>query len=860
MNKTGLRVAAYLAVFVVTAVLTYIFAISDVTKEGASTSTMTDAGLPVVYMVTEEGTSYNYLHGYTKNMDVSQLRSVITPIGEDRQLDFVVRQYGCVLSGISYEVRDLTGEELIERTTLSDYQASKGLIPVSVKLKNLLTENEEYMLIVKLDTEVYGTVEYYSRIIMTDTLVMEEQLQYAMWFSECTRSSEDLTQISAKLLTDKNTANDNLGYVTSYCKLSQVGYAGLNPTRTSQLYASVMEYDGVYSSLSLYYTLESEDEERGTCDYDVWEYFRLNRVSDTVTYVNTYQRFMDQIYDPSYGVTLDGVLYLGIASEDEVERACSANGYVTAFVSNGNLWLYNAGKDTISKVFSFEDENSDGFREQYPGYGIRIISVENSGDVNFVVYGYMNRGAHEGACGLAAYTYSYATETVTELAFVESDLILEIMEANVDKLAYLSEDGNLYFYRNHTIYYVNCDTGEYVLVASEVNPDSMMRKGDVLLYQKGEDVYHSETIYLLYLEEGNTVTINAEEGTYVRLLGFIDDKIVYGSCDQDRVKISEDGIVYYPMSSIRLLEQDLTLVKDYSRENIFITDVIFYDTKLTMTRELYDPETGTTTATSSDELLSNMVQSGYSVELQTTESELRQTEYVLIPPVSAYCKPQSIRTSKYEFPSDAEVTITGLAESRDATYKVYGSGKLILVTDDLAAATQKAYDNGGTVCDDEGTLIWTRYKATKYSMTVGEAYLHMAQSDEGTETAEEGTVQVSTAVAAIDTMLAMAGYEVSIGDYLAEGDTWAERITAATGTCYDLLGNTVELSVFFTNEGIPLVIKTGEAEYELITGYTASDVTLMDMTSGQTHTMSLSNLNAAAAKYGRVILGIRPAE
>ena len=48
------------------------------------------------------------------------------------------------------------------------------------------------------------------------------------------------------------------------------------------------------------------------------------------------------------------------------------------------------------KVFSFRDDDSVDVRSNYDHHDIRILSVEDDGDMDFLVYGYMNRGNHEG--------------------------------------------------------------------------------------------------------------------------------------------------------------------------------------------------------------------------------------------------------------------------------------------------------------------------------------------------------------------------------------------------------------------------------------------------------------------------------
>ena len=100
---------------------------------------------------------------------------------------------------------------------------------------------------------------------------------------------------------------------------------------------------------------------------------------------------MNQIFETEYGISSGRNIYLGINEDKSLQTMCNSTGTVTAFVVNGNLWSYHPNRDKFNKVFSFDEETSEGFREKNRNYGIKIIHVDNNGDIYFVVYGYMNR-------------------------------------------------------------------------------------------------------------------------------------------------------------------------------------------------------------------------------------------------------------------------------------------------------------------------------------------------------------------------------------------------------------------------------------------------------------------------------------
>ena len=92
----------------------------------------------------------------------------------------------------------------------------------------------------------------------------------------------------------------------------------------------------------------------------------------------------------------------------------------------------NCGVITATQIFSFRDGDLDE-RENLQEHGIKIVRVEESGDIDFVVYGYMNRDVHEGEVGIAVYHYG------AELNQVEEELFIPMKSS----YEYLKEDMKL---------------------------------------------------------------------------------------------------------------------------------------------------------------------------------------------------------------------------------------------------------------------------------------------------------------------------------------------------------------------------------------------------------------------------------
>ena len=97
-------------------------------------------------------------------------------------------------------------------------------------------------------------------------------------------------------------------------------------------------------------------------------------------------------------------ILLGITGTD-IPLVESEDGNVVVFVVSNRLFSYNSSTNKLSLIFSFYDKENADDRTLYDQHGIKILNVDEGGNVQFVVYGYMNRGMHEGEVGIQLYSF-----------------------------------------------------------------------------------------------------------------------------------------------------------------------------------------------------------------------------------------------------------------------------------------------------------------------------------------------------------------------------------------------------------------------------------------------------------------------
>ena len=133
------------------------------------------------------------------------------------------------------------------------------------------------------------------------------------------------------------------------------------------------------------------------------------------------------------------------------------------------MWTYNAKQNELAQVFSFSNIEGNDVRSRYDQHDIRIISVEKNGNTTFAVYGYINRGAHEGEVGVDVYYYDTENNVVEEKAFIPSTKSFAIAEEELGKMVYYNQEQNLlYILSGGNFYKINLAKDEQTVLGENL--------------------------------------------------------------------------------------------------------------------------------------------------------------------------------------------------------------------------------------------------------------------------------------------------------------------------------------------------------------------------------------------------------
>ncbi len=833
MKKIIGKLAVCIVVFIIT-----LFVSSGIYNKGNEelTTSMAQASLPLVH-ITTRGISYNYLRGLKQEMDGSFFRDTITPLGEGRTLSFVVDKYGNEISEISFEVRSIDGTRLVEKTKVDDYSDKGDSIQANITIKDLIEPGVEYnwILMLKIGND---TVRYYTRIIDSDAYYAYEKLRFVKDFHDKTFDKEQAKDLAMYM--ESNTRGDNtiLSHVDIHCSLNQVSWANLNVSQISEPQIVISEIETQTASIRMSYRVQTIEGKKRD-EYNVVEFFRIRYTPDR-TYLLDYERSMNQIFDPEADVYGSNKIMLGIR-DSEVQMMESDGGSNLAFVNENQLFCYHAADKKLAYLFSFYD--GDDPRSNYDNHDIKILNVDETENVRFMVYGYMNRGMHEGSIGVQVCEYNGMLNTVEELIFIPYNKAYATLKTDMEQLSFINKNGVFYIYLDGSILAVDLmnRTCEEIAQGLQQGSFQVSDTNRMLVWQNSADAYDCTKLILTDLNTGETQEIEAADDGRILPLGFIEEDLIYGVAQYEDIQMDFSGSVTFPMSVVFIQDEHGKILKTYSRENVYVTDASVEENLITLSRVVRQ-EDGSYTATTDDQIVNNLVEeSGYnSSELVATQTYEKIVQIVLKNAMETK-KPKNTKPLQVLFEGSREIAVE--IENPVSRYYVYGRYGIDGTFTHEAEAINLAYNISGTVVNQNGDYIWKR--TTRSTRNQIMAITGKQHSDANSDLA-----------VCLETILEFCGSIKNVQPMLDRGKTvrqiLEENINDAT--VLDLRGVSLDAILYYVNQDIPVLVLLENDSAMLVIGFNELNVVVMDPKTGSVYKVGMNDATNMFRQNGNVFI------
>ena len=832
MKKTIIRIAVCVVVFLASALI-----IGSIMNQGHNNMTMemAPATLPMITMESG-GVACNELHGNTVEMDVAYQKDCITLLGEGRQANFTVDTFGREITGISTEVRSIDGSRLIENSEVTGWKANGKSFSVSLTLKDLIDTNTQYSLTLILELEGEQKVYYYTTILWNDDVHISEILEFATDFHGKLYDKEVAKELTKYLEPNsKLTDNGTFHKVNIHSSFQQITWGSLEPVQEDAASIRLTQVSGNVASLLMDFVV-STGEGKNKIYYNVEEYYRVRYTSERM-YLLDYERTMTQIPDTTRMYANDKIL-LGITDEN-VDMMESADGNTVVFSDMGQLLSYNAATNGLTVIFSFYDKDNADRRTLYDNHGIKILDVDEGGNVKFAVYGYMNRGRHEGETGIQIISYDNSLNTIEEEVYIPYSKSYAVLKDEMEQLLYRNRQQHVYFFLENGVYDVDLENRSAEQLVSIRQDDSLQvsENHEIIVWQEGDDINHSNQLNVRNLNTGEQTVIRAEDGEAIRPLGFMGEDIIYGVARESDIRTENSGQIFYPMYKVCISNSSGDNLKEYGQDGIYIVDCAIEGNQITLSR-IQRSENGSYQEILDDQIMNNVEEEPGQNKVVTADIDIYE-RYVQIQTKTTI----DTRTIKVLNPKEVvfeggrELTLDAVSEvSRSYVYNAYGVQGIYSAP---GKAVKEAYDSAGVVANDRGITVWLKGNRVSRNQI-------MAIKEESV------TDQKNSLTVCLDNILRHAGITRNTEYDLAQGKTAIQILEEnMTGVqVLDLSGCSLDAVLYYVNQDIPVLAILEDGEAVLVTGFNEFNVVIMEPSTGKLYKKGMNDATTWFAENG----------
>lgn len=775
-------------------------------------SDLNDATLPEV-MIDIDGSLVNRMYGYAQSMQADFTRDSVTPLDTTKKLSVVIDPYDAEVTGFSYEIRTSDGSKVLENKKIKNLQMDDPYLRAEVEIGSDLRMNQEYSMQISLEMGA-KTAYYYTRVVSRSKANAGKYADFVQYFSQACLDKQAADALASYLEPESTGAATNYSNIDINSTLSEVSWGSLKPQITQEGIPVINDINDTTASVTLEYQITSQNDNGDAEVYDVKEFYRLRYMDERIRLLD-FERSANQVFDPTLPVFDDNGLILGVRDK-EVEYMLNDSGSILAFVQQGDLWSYFPGNGKITQVFSFRKTEDGDFRDSRAQHDIKIIRVSDEGDIDFVLYGYMNRGDHEGCEGIGAYRYNHDKNVVEERAFIPISESYEFLKRDLGKLSYVNSENKLFLLFAKNLYKIDIEGNSYEILAEGIKNSNFISSDDqsraAWLVTSGDE---KSCIKEMDFDTGEVRLITPEKGQRLRAFGFMNQDLIYGILQKTDILTDENGHTTEGIHTLRIEDFDGEIKKEYHREGLYITDIsvgstlIEFELSAKSGDSFYVPQkkdnimnNKNTSANSAAVELVSASRTGVRIRIALEESAQTDTPLIL------YAKMSSMKEDDVSL--DTQIP-------QESMYYVYAKGGLDSTYTDPAKAVLRADSLGGVVLNRAQQYVWERgNKKTKIQLDIADLPAVVLEATLDKSVLKEGLKDV--------------------------------------GTVMDLSGCSLESVLYEVSAQRPVIAKTGAAASVVIIGYDEYNTYLYDPIKQEIYPYGMNDSTELFANAGNIFI------
>ena len=823
---------AYLAAFILALVLTCV--IQNYGISGGGNRALASS-LPSLYISTGDGI-INEMNPYVTEIDCGYLRESVSVLDSSGQLAIGIKYNGSNALALKYRITNAANEYVVEEGDVAQSTSATGNSVYTLSLKNPLVNDREYCLTLILSDGDENTYYYYTRVISGEDYRVLEKLQFVWDFNKNTMNPDMSATIKTYLETSGLNDNSSFTNVNIYSSAEMVMWGDVSPSVTGSISTKIKYIRADAATIQLLYKVQIYEDANSYKEYYVDESYTI-QLDNNVWHLKDFTRSLSEIpSEASFETSQDGIR-LGVVSENTLGfiTKTTKSGDVAVFSMDGRLWYYDVTNTMLTCVL--ELDVTGNFKGDYP-YGMKALDIEEDGTLYFIVYGYMPQGVHEGENGIAVYIYSPELNITQEQAFIPSDRGYEVLKMDVDKLAFMNEDHQLYLCLNDIVYRIDYTSGQAreVIEQLDINNYKLSADGTMLAMPNSSDIHNATEILVYDLDSGEHKSISAS-GKVLRLFGFFRNDIVYGTADAADVYEDSVGSEIVPVDMVYIADQDLNVVREYSSPGKYIMGVKLEDSTVNIslaTRTVKDGKTVYETA-EGDYLVNNEPKTDADILLTTVyDNKMRNEIHISLP--SGSIKTPLTREAVLKDEGDTVFEIDAPQNVSEKYYLYTGDGLYRDYTD-IIDAIDACTKPTGMVVSESKQIVWQKsIRSEAYQMDFpgvakGEIIPSIVKALCSYAEGNENPV--------IDSSM-------SLSQALSQGLSQHQVVS--------LRGLDLEDVLYFVYSDRPVVAQLRENEFVVIVGYNDMYLQIADPTTGEISDWNYEVYRKIFAEEGNIFL------
>lgn len=810
--------------------------IPSISVATTTATSLQDSTFPIMYLQIDNYT-LNTLHGYSSELNSSNVRESITPLNTKKTFSAKIQENESNIKKLSYELRDIANDKIIEEGNLTAFEQKKGYKTAKIRLKEAMDTSTEYGMQITLTTNYSKKIHFYTRIkYYENDFFLKEKLDFVSNFHEACFDGGKSMKISHYL--EANT-NDDSTYanVDIHSSYQLITWGKLKPKRLTEVVPTIKELNIETAAIQQTYFVSAETAS-GSETYQVKEFYRV-RYTGSRIYLLYFKRTMEAMFNPELISVKKSEIKIGISGDEDLDITSSDSNNKVAFVRNGSLWYYDLKVNELHEVFTFEKNSKDYLRDNFDQHDIKILKVDDDGNISFVVYGYMNCGDYEGRVGILLYDYNAKENQIIERVYLPLTTTYEQLKEDFGEYCYVNDKNIFYFSLNDIVYAYNISSKRYDILTENASDDHLLMLEDArcFVWSNASDEGKASKITILDLDSSKRETVTSLDNESIVVLGTIDSNIVYGFVRNKDIHESTTGEVIHPAYKLIISNCQGKILREYKNKNSYVCNATVDGNVIRLKRM---KRTASGWKKMSDDSIMNQKNTSGDVIRLTTRDATEKTlieKYISLP--AGYIMPKLPKTLSTKSVMITENTTLHLREQESKTtkYYVYAYGGITTALTDPAKAIQLADEQMGVVMDSHSHIVWER----------GGKFLSKELSNISYPEGSVSSIKASTHM-----LLQAAQITTSVSNL--KGSSIMKMLRSYLDTPVNLTGCTVDEILYFVSNERPVIAMLDNSHAVLITGYTSSTVTWMDPASHSSTTVSLNRAESTFEKAGYIFV------